>query len=65
MPLKETRAWFKELKQIEKCIKGQENLRGWLAYTRIENTHIVHALRKLGAKPYDIDEEKIWFKKKI
>ena len=63
LSFEEVRGLFKDLKILEAKIK--DRFKGWIAYTRIENAHILHALRKLGAKPFDIDKERIWFKKEV
>ena len=62
IPFKDVRELYKELKSLEKQLK-QNNYLGWVAYTKIENSQILHAFRKLKAKPYEIDDKRIWFKR--
>ena len=62
----EQRGIVKDLRELEKNILDSAGkFHGWIAHTKIENAHIIHLLERLGAKPYDIDREMIWFKKKV
>jgi hypothetical protein len=56
-----------ELQDIEKDIKKDIALMGWIGYARLINPHIMIMYLKLGAIPYKIDaiEQKIWFKKEL
>lgn len=54
---------YKEFKELEETLKEFIGIIGWVAWTYLENAHIMRFFAKVGAKPYGIDlkENKIWF----
>ena len=63
LTFKEVSGLYRELKKFEKNIS--HDFKGWISNTKIENAHIQHAFRKLGAKPFEIDKYYIWFRREV
>ena len=63
---KTKRAVYKELKGIEVALK-EAGFTGWVAWTYLNNIHIMKMYVKVGAQPYRINlkQETIWFKKEL
>lgn len=62
------RQLYVEFKKLEQIInQSKDYFKGWIAYTKLENPHIMKMYVKVGANPYKINikEETIWFKKEI
>ena len=66
LPLGTFKRIIKEMKEIETELKGGV-LKGWVAHTKLENTHIIRMLAKRGAVPYRVDLENdiIWFQRGV
>lgn len=66
-PLGIKRKIYSEFKQLEKYLKEAVGVIGWVAWTHLENAHIMRFFAKVGAKPYNIDlkENKLWFFKDL
>ena len=58
---------YKEFKELEGTLKGLIGIIGWVAWTYLENAHIMRFFAKVGSKPYGIDlkENKLWFFKDL
>ena len=58
---------YKEFKELEGTLNGFIGIIGWVAWTYLENAHIMRFFAKVGAKPYGIDlkENKLWFFKEL
>lgn len=54
-----------ELQDIEKEVKKDSILKGWIGYTKLTNPHIMVMYLKCKAVPYNIGKGKIWFKKEL
>ena len=63
---KTKREVYIELKEIEAGLK-QAGFCGWVAWTYLNNIHIMKLYVKIGAQPYRINltQETIWFKKEL
>ena len=57
---------YREFKELETNLKAA-GFRGWVSWTKLENSHIMKFLAKLRALPYGIDvkKETIWFRKEL
>lgn len=53
-----------EFKEIENIIKTSK-AKGWIGYAKLTDPHIMKMYGKVGAQPYKIDKEFLWFKKEI
>ena len=53
-----------EFKEIEEIVKNS-NLKGWIGYANLKNLKIMIMYLKVGAIPYKIENENLWFKKII
>ena len=58
---------YREFKELEETLKGFIGIIGWVAWTYLENAHIMRFFAKLGAKPYGIDlkNNQLWFCKEF
>lgn len=68
-PIMEEKTSFKinrqlvlEFKEIEEMVKNS-SLKGWIGYAKLSDFNIMIMYLKVGAIPYIIEKEKIWFKK--
>jgi len=64
LPFNIKRSLVKEFKNIENIIKSKK-LKGWICYTSIFNLHIMKMFTKVGAIPYKIEQDNLWFKKDL
>lgn len=62
--LKDKRALYKEFQLVERILSSRYF--GWIAYTKLNNLHMIRIFKKIGAKPFDIDinHNNIWFYKR-
>ena len=58
---------YQEFKKLERFLEESVGVIGWVAWTHLENAHIMRFFAKVGAKPYSIDlkENKLWFCKEF
>ena len=63
---KTKREVYVELKEIESGLKDA-GFAGWVAWTKIDNPHIMKLYVKVGAQPYrlNLKQETIWFKRML
>lgn len=59
------RKGYREFKRFEAYLKKKYT--GWVACTGLENIHIMEIMRKIGADPFEINEQekKLWFIKNL
>lgn len=65
MSFGEKRAAVQELRNIEARLKNTFGYRGWVSYTELQNAHVMRFFAKLGATPFMIKDNKLYFSKVI
>jgi len=58
---------YSEFKKLEAFLRELPGIIGWVAWTHLENDHIMRFFAKVGAKPYNIHlkDNQLWFCKEF